>query len=252
MTQSTSVMVPRSRIRRHSPQWLWGMVVLALLILLPGTAALAGPVLDFGIVAPTNSSSACAAVVSWAGDAAPLVGTCIEVDNVVGLDTPANPGIQLICVGCFLNFTTGGFTGSDVDFASSLEFFGGGFITITGAIPALGISGTLLSGSFTVAHVIDLGGSFKISGAAFSDVKHATLAGFYGLPGGPLVPYAGAFNLLFIAPATLPSAFVSSTVVSGNVANTLQVPEPSTAVLLVSSFLVSLGVPALRRRRPVL
>src|SRR5207247_8694563 len=98
--------------------------------------ALADSVLDFKVPAlqPTTAH------IDYAGGSAPLVGTGIVVDSVVGLDTPLNAGVALTCIACTLDFTTGANT-------RGWTWGGGGTITITGA--ADGASGTtLMTGSF--------------------------------------------------------------------------------------------------------
>jgi hypothetical protein len=56
--------------------------------------------------------------------------------------------------------------------------------------------------------------------------------------------YSGNMNISFITPGVPPSAFTSSTVVSGNVS--VQTPEPLSIILLGT---VILGCAALIRRR---
>ena len=186
--------------------------------------------LDFGLIAPTGG------VISFSGLAGdPLVGTDIEVDNVVGLDTPANPNVPIAITNGRLNFTTGGSTTVAGDAAWS--FAAGGEITITGAVPAAGIvddSTVLLSGSFEIAQVIQVGLTFHVAVAEFLDIKDPTLAEFFGLTGGQNTTFEGHMNLSFLAfgstaAGRLEDGFESFVLYSGDIVNTppSTVPTPA-------------------------
>jgi len=203
-----------------------GLMVLIMLTI----SAYAGPILDFGIEAPTAGS------IDYAIVGGTLVGSGIEIDTVVGLDTLLNPDVVLSISGGLLNFATGNLTGTTANIWS----FGGGpltTITITGGIPALGIAdgSTLMTGRFGSASVIGIGSQFKISGGAFMDTKNETLLDYYGLPdflpNGDPFPYIGNFNISFMASGTPPATFESDIVLSGDVTNE-PVPEPGTLILL--------------------
>jgi len=227
-------------------RWV-ALPALATLFLVLGGAAVAGatPVLDFNMDAihPAGAS------ISYAGGSAPLVGANISVDNVTGLSTPLNSGITLTIVGGILEFTTGNLIGST---PTSWLFGGGGTITLVGAIPALGIYSpvTLLQGSWTSASVFKIGDTFRIVGGAFVDTKLKALTDYFGLPDGVTL-YLGNINLSFLATGDPPNAFSSTQVLSGDLANTPRVPEPSAGLLFGSALAsvigaVSLG--SLRRR----
>jgi hypothetical protein len=201
--------------------------------------AYAAPQLDFGVVAPTGGT------ISYAGGATPLMGSGITVDNVVGLNTPANNNFLAGCVSCVLNFTTGNFTGASA-IPPAWNFGPGGTISVVGGvdfnndnvfngndIPA---GTTLLSGTFNgPATVLSLGGNMRIAGGAFLDIKDADLAAFYGLNGGTGVPYSGFFNLSFNGTGNPGDAFTSSQVLSGDIVNE-PVDLPSSLLLLGSGL----------------
>jgi hypothetical protein len=206
------------------------------IFLLAGSGA--AQLLDFGVVAPTAGS------ISYAGADAPLVGTSIQVDNVVGIDTLLNDGVTRNLYVAYLNFETGAPT--DV-----WEWGGGSTtsISLIGAVdlndngvydPGIDIpSGTtLMTGTFGTAYVVPVDETtFKISGGLFFDIKEPALLEFYGLPtflpdGSPF-PYVGNFNLSFITSTAVSGgeAFASATVLSGDIINR-PVPEPGTMLLL--------------------
>ena len=190
------------------------LVLIAVLSLAVPTAAMAAIVLDFGIVAPTSGS------ISFAGGTSPLVGAGIDVNNVVGTGTPNNDGFTINLTDYYLSFTTGALSGST---STSWTFGPGGSILIS--------DGThdLLTGTFNFAEVIQIGSTFKIAGASFTDTKLASLLAFYGLDVGS--SWDGNFNISFYATGSPPGGFTSSQLLSGDVANT-PVPEPGTMLLL--------------------
>ncbi len=208
-------------------------------VFIVASTALADPQLDFGIIAPTPGS------ISYAGGLSPLVGIDIQVDNVVGLVTPANNNGTLDISGGLLNFSTGAYLGSPDEDSWS---WGGGrnsFIKITGGIPDLNIpDGTaLLLGYFGTADVAYLSGTYNVSFAMFFDQKLEALLAYYGI-----TPqnFLGNFNISFNANApTDPFSFASTGVLSGDVVNT-PIPEPAT-LLLLGLGLVGIGL--VRRKK---
>jgi hypothetical protein len=199
--------------------------------------------LDFNIGAPTSGS------VSFAGGSNPLIGSNIEVDNVVGLSTPDHANVQAVCLSCVLNFTTGGLTDAGGPPPSGSNngwwsFGSGGSITITGGVDFQGVPGdialgsTLLTGSFNSAFVRDLGvQGFQVTFGTFLDQKHPDLLAYYGLT--PGTPFEGAFTLLFASPNPgVGGAFASTSIFSGNVVNAV-VPLPA-AVWLFGSGVAAL------------
>ena len=216
--------------------WL-AIVLTPVLLTLP---ALAGPILDFGIQAPTPG------VISYAGGVNPLVGKNIQVDNVLGVGTPANNNVTVKIISGLLNFTTGNFSGYTTT-PQAWEFSGGGTITLTGcadldgdggACDAQDVSGTLLSGTFDTATVLALGGSFKIVGAELIDVRNPQLAQFFGLPSGISDLYTSGLNLSFSASHLPPHSFSSSTAFSGDLVDYPPVPEPASLAMLGGGLLL--------------
>ena len=206
--------------------------------LMMATSAMATPILDFGVIAPTLGS------ISYAGGAAPLVGSGIEVDNVLGMDTLLNNNIGFDILGGVLNFTTGNMTSgsaSAVNFGgsnnSSITLYGTVDVDNSGTVNTGDITGMLMSGSFGTASVITTNGEFRIAGAGFYDYKLPELLELYGLPvyqTNSTIPllYAGAFNISFTASdSNLLDGFTSTRVLSGDITNS-PVPEPGTMMLL--------------------
>ena len=206
--------------------------------------------LDFNISAPTSGT------ISYAGTGSGLIGSNIEVDNVVGLSTPANASVTSLCISCVLNFTSGTLSnagGANANNNGWWSFGSGGSITITGGVQLQGstdipVGTTLMSGTFNNAFVQDLGTQFRVTFGSFSDTKHADLLSYYGLTPGP---FSGALTLLFgSANGGVGSAFTSTSVFSGNVVNspspTAPVPVPA-AVWLFGSGLAGL-IPMIRRQ----
>jgi len=217
-------------------------LISASLLLIAGTTH-AATFLDFGIKAPS------AGTLSYAGGSAPatpLIGSGIDVDDVVGLDTPINSNVFSVCSSCTLDFVTGISTGG-------WNFGSGGTITITGGIdfpdatPDIAAGTTLLEGTFGSATVIDLGSGsfeFQIAGGSFTDTKHPELLAFYGLPD---IGYAGGLNISFSTTANAGDPFTSNQILSGGVTNQpVPVPVPE-AVWLFGTGL--LGLVGIARRR---
>lgn len=215
----------------------------AMAVMLTPVSSHAIPEVDFNIVAPTTGS------ISYAGSGGSLVGSAIEVDSLVGLDTALHNFVTATCVACVLDFSTGPLTGTTGDSWA----FGGGlgsFITITGGLdfldaPDVPTGTVLMSGSFGDATVLKIGTTFTIAGGSFFDTKHAAILGYYGFD--PLAPFIGGFNISFNASAFPPDAFASSIVLSGDVVN-WAVPEPGT-ILLLGSGLIGLASWRVRRTR---
>ena len=212
---------------------------IVLVLLLAGSAFGQG-LLDFNM----DAIHAPNASISYAGGVAPLVGVNISVDSVTGIGTPANAGKNgvLACLGCTLNFTTGAFSGSSVN---EWLFGPGGAISITGAIPDLGLpAGTeiLFGGLMTATvHLVD-GGMSKVVLSTFVDDKDPILEAYFGL--GDTPTWNGTMNLSFWAQGLPPDAFNSYVVLSGDIVNS-PIPEPGSIILLGTCLLA--GVAAFRK-----
>jgi hypothetical protein len=218
------------------------LIGFAVLMVLASVPAFAVPILDFGVIAPT------AGTFSYAGGAAPLIGTA-QVDNVTGLGgTPLNDGVARNIIGGLLTFTSGANVGND---AGSYNWGAGGSIVLTGCVDlnnngvcnAGDASGVLFSGYFLDTHVIITGGNFKVFISDFTDQKNDTLTAFYGLPTGGSW-WTGNTNISFSAPGTSGRPFSSTSLLSGDMTNF--VPEPST-VMLLGTALLGIGFASRRK-----
>jgi hypothetical protein len=203
------------------------IVALVLLLLAAGPVA-AAPILKFDD--PVGPGG----IVAWPG-AGPITGVDIQFQSIVGLDTPANAGAVLDCVGCLLDFTTGAATAT-LGGSILVSALPGGSITLTGAISALGLpAGTLLlSGSFTgtPTEVLGPGRDFGLFLGAGDDTKDPTLAEFFGLD--PLAFRFGTTSIQSVLGAVdeVTGAF-SGAVVNADLNNTsVLVPNPMSLVFL--------------------
>ena len=206
--------------------------------------------LDFNISAPTSGT------ISYGGGTGALIGSNIEVDNVVGLLTPVNANVTASCLSCTLNFTSGALSnsgGPNPNNSGWWRFGSGGSITITGGVQLQGgtdiaLGSTLLTGSFNSAFVQDLGvQGFQVTFGTFTDTKHPDLLVYYGL--NPGTPFEGALTLLFGSTnGGVGSAFTSTGVFSGNVVNS-PVPLPGALLFFGSGLMGLLGF---RKTQPVL
>jgi hypothetical protein len=217
-------------------------VALAVLLVQPVVAG-AQPILKFDD--PTGPGG----TVSYSGTPADgIVGKNIQFQSILGIDTPKNPGVEISCVGCLLNFQTGAVTQEGVPGGVGFLTQPGVAITITGAIPAVGLpaGSNILSGTFTSPSIEAIGegldfGLFLGSGV---DTKNPALAAFFGLP--PAFQFANTAiqSDLTFTPAT--GAF-TGIVVNADLNNTSQivVPYPFTLLLLGAGLL---GAGLIRRR----
>jgi hypothetical protein len=213
--------------------------VLTGLLLLPSTA-LAIPSIVFDTV-PGGAGG----TLTYDGAGGPTIGTDIVFVNLSGVDTPANAGVTLDCVGCTLAFATG----ANLDEGPSWLWDGGGSFVLTGSVPALGLGAgtTLLAGSFT-ATVNTPGLAGTDPNALFiaigTDTKNATLAGFYGL--GPDFTFANTEIALGTFASDPVTGAFTAVPNQADLINVQAVPEPMTVLLL---GLGMLGLGAVRMGR---
>ncbi len=192
--------------------------------------------------------------ISWKGEKSdPLVGTNIQVDQVMGIDTPLNSGAVHDLPNGLLNFTTGALVSKSYSGNVYTFSFGpGGSLTLTGDVPGTTIvedTQLIKNGSFILNEVTCVEFSpffpmWSITFASFTDEKDDALLDYYGMP---VVPYNGQFNISFEVPAgTNPlNGFTSSAVLSGDISNYPEVPIPAAVWLLGSSLI---GLVVVRRR----
>ncbi|NGZ04048.1 MAG: hypothetical protein CV090_13475 [Nitrospira sp. WS238] len=217
-------------------------LMLGLVLISPSTGPAMAMELNFNIVAPTTGS------ISYDGIGGGLIGTTIDVDNVVGLSTPLNNNVTSTCLTCVLNFTSGLNSSAG---GGTWQFGSGGSISITGGVDFLvgsdiPVGSTLLTGTFSSAEVKTLGGVFEVTFGSFTDVKHADLLSYYGMPSGN---YDGSLTILFDAATGPGDAFISASLFGGSIANVAAVPLPAAAWLFGSGLLGLYSV--VRRRRAI-
>jgi hypothetical protein len=182
--------------------------------------------------------------VSYDGIGGAAIGDDILIQSIQGIGTPLNDTVTLTCTGCLLDFTTG----ANLSEGPTLWNFGsGGSITLTGAVPALGLpAGTLLlSGTFSgTPNEITGGDGFGLFAAVGADVKNDALATFFGL--GPDFTF-GTTSIQTDTTVGANGSF-AGTVVNADLNNTQAVvPGPATGLLLGLGLLL-LGLPSVFRR----
>ena len=233
-------------------QWAVGMLSVALCWGFGTGLAAAVPTISF------DNPTVDGGTISYGGAGGPVTATGVIFEQVIGVDTPLNPGVVLFCFpgNCELNFTTGTNSGEG---PAIWTFNGGGTISMTGGLnTAADGSGTQIlpggttlvtSGSFDGPEVVlqTIVNSLQFTGAG-TDTKNATLAGFYGLAN----PFAFVTTELSLGLAdinTTTGAF-TATVTDADFQNTsfLQiVPLPPSGLLVGLGLLLIGSTRALRR-----
>lgn len=180
---------------------------------------------------------------TYTGNAgAPLVGTDIVFDTVIGVGTPVSGPLQI--VGGRLNFITG----ANLSEGATLDqFSGGGSFVLTGTVikPDLSVvaSGILASGAFGgTSIVLGLGGGNGLFSGTGTDIKNPDLLRYFGIA--PGTPFDFAHTDIGFAPAGLEAdgGFVA-TVVDADLTNTPQaLPDGGSMIAMIGMGIMGLAV----------
>jgi hypothetical protein len=179
---------------------------------------------------------------SYSGDpGAPLIGTNIIFDTVVGTGTPANNGVAYEVVGGDLDFTTGPNTSEGAFYT----FGSGGSFVLSGTVrrPDLSIvaSGVLLSGSFVgESIVLGLGGGNGLFSGVGTDTKNPDLLAEYGITAA-LFDFANTEIGFAVAGLEADGGFVAD-VRDADLTNTARVPEGGIGIGLLGFLLTGMGL----------
>ena len=197
------------------------------------------------------SSATCQGSAGYSGGSTPLVASGLGVASITGIDSPLNPNQVLNLTGGQLNFTTGAFRGTAG--GTGWDFAKGGSVSVTGAIPSLGIAAgsVLLEGSFTDTTSVrpQDASDLKVLGATSLNVVNPQLASYLGLSTGSTA--ASLLSDIVHAQGTPGASFASDCSTSDQQV-TSQVAEPGMIVLYASTLLglTAWGRRGLRARRP--
>jgi hypothetical protein len=183
-----------------------------------------------------------AGTISYAGGAAPLIGSNILISLVTGINTPANVGGHAVGSGV-LSFTSGAF--DHFDAGSGTYFWGpGGSLSIVGTVADAGINSvTTLLSAVSIA-VRYLAGGISIAITSGSDTKNEDLVAYFGLPANTLWAFGGSV-LTDIPVSNGQGGFTATAGGSTDIRNTV-VPEPGSLMLLGSGLL---GLASLARKK---
>ena len=225
-----------------SKLWRHALLIVAALVLAPMGSAQALAIIEFSTAVPNTGS------VSYAVEMGPLVGSDIQIADVVSVQSQIHSGESLLCLDCTLSFETGdlqSFTpGPTVD---TWEFAGGpgSSLTIDGKVPDAGIVATAglleaaFEGNVVVSRFNAPGSGFAVQIGIHVGTVDGALAAYFGEA--VTAVEQGGLNLsFFVDEVALDQTFTNATPASGPISAQV-VPEPNTAVLLTLG-LVALGL----------